>query len=150
MNGVSRTRAGQLDRQALALGPAKPAHKHLGKPRSPYGAGLSRVPEQGVTVRPGANPDAKLTAAQLALALNVTPQLVNTWHTDGYLNADGERVHLPEAGRNWKGHRLFRYLDGAKAEAATRRSARSYRKPRPARDWDTLNRKPSDADARVG
>ncbi|MEV1013761.1 hypothetical protein AB0I89_23710 [Micromonospora sp. NPDC049801] len=103
-----------------------------------------------MTVRPGANPDAKLTAAQLALALGVTPQLVNTWHTDGYLNADGERVYLTEAGRNWKGHRLFRYLDGAKAESATRRSPRSYRKPRPGRDWDALDRKPISADALAG
>ncbi|WP_433460713.1 hypothetical protein [Micromonospora sp. CA-248212] len=102
-----------------------------------------------MTVRPGANPDAKLTAAQLALALGVTPQLVNTWHTDGYLT-NGERVYLPEVGRNWKGHRLFRYLDGAKAESATRRSPRSYRKPRAIRDWDALNRKPSDSDVRVG
>ncbi|MET8278262.1 hypothetical protein [Micromonospora sp. NPDC005174] len=99
-------------------------------------------------MRPGANPDAKLTAAQLALALNVTPQLVNTWHTDGYLT-NGERVYLPEAGRNWKGHRLFRYLDGAKAEAATRQSPRSFRKPCAVRDWDALDRKPSHADAWV-
>lgn len=89
-------------------------------------------------MRPTANPDAKLTARQLAHALGVTPQLVNTWHTDGYLTPTGERVHLPEVGRNWKGHRLYRYLDGAKAEAATRRSPKSFRKPRG--QWAELDR----------
>ena len=88
---------------------------------------------------PTANPDAELTARELATALGVSPQLVNRWHTYGWLNADRERVYLPEAGRNRKGERLFRYIDGVRAEAATRRSPKSYRKPR--RDWDALNRK---------
>ncbi|WP_431728600.1 hypothetical protein [Verrucosispora sp. TAA-831] len=96
-----------------------------------------------MTVPPAANPDAKLTARQLALALGVTPQLVNTWHTDGYLTPGGDRVYLPEAGRNWKGHRQFRYLDAAKAEAATRRSARSHRKPRTAEEWAETDRNAS-------
>lgn len=76
----------------------------------------------------GADPDAKLTARELALALGVTPQLVNTWHTTGYMNRDGVRVYLPEVGRNRKGHRQFRYIDGVRAEACTRRSPSSYRK----------------------
>lgn len=97
-------------------------------------------------MRQTADPNAKLTARELGLALGVSPQLVNRWHTDGYLNADGERVYLVEAGRNWRGHRQFRYLDGAKAEAATRRSPKSYRKPR---DWAALNRKPATTLART-
>lgn len=92
-------------------------------------------------MRPAADPHAKLTAAQLGQVLGVSPQLVNYWHTDGYLTPDGERAHLPEAGRNWKGHRLFHYIDGAKAEAATRRSEKSFRKPRRT-DWADLDRKP--------
>lgn len=93
-----------------------------------------------------ANPDAKLTARQLATALGVSPQLVNRWHTDGYLNHNGERVYLPSVGRNWKGHRLFRYLDGAIAEAVTRQSPKSFRKPlrRPAtgpNSWAERDRK---------
>ncbi|MBM0235947.1 hypothetical protein JNW88_00395 [Micromonospora sp. ATA32] len=91
-------------------------------------------------MRPTADPNAKLTAKELAVALGVSPQLVNRWHTDGYLNRDGERVFLSEAGRSWRGHRLFRYLDGAKAEGATRRSPKSFRKPR---DWAALDRKPA-------
>lgn len=91
-------------------------------------------------MRPNADPDAKLTATELAVAVGVSPQLVNRWHTDGYLNADGERVFLPLADLNWRGHRRFRYLDGAKAEAATRRSPKSFRKPR---DWAALDRKPA-------
>lgn len=78
---------------------------------------------------PSADPDTPLTAKELALALGVSPQLVNRWHTDGYLNRDGEHVCLPMADRNRRGHRRFRYLDGARAEAATRRSAKSFRKP---------------------
>lgn len=93
-------------------------------------------------MRPAANPNAKLTARQLGLALGVSPQLINRWHTDGYLTAKGERVYLPEVGRNWKGHRLFRYLDGAKAEAATSKSPKSYRNPRVV-DWAALDRKPT-------
>lgn len=93
-------------------------------------------------MRPTADPNAKLTAAELAAALGVSPQLVNRWHTDGYLNRDGDRVFLPLADRNWRGHRRFRYIDGAKAEAATRRSPKSYRKPR---DWAALDRKPTSA-----
>ena len=93
-------------------------------------------------MRQTANPDAKLTARELALALGVSPQLVNTWHTDGYVNRDGVRVYLPLADRNWQGHRRFRYIDGAKAEAATRRSPHSVRKPR---DWAALDRKPDRA-----
>jgi hypothetical protein len=101
-------------------------------------------------VRPVADPEAKLTARELATALKVSPQLVNTWHRDGYLNGDGERMFLPEAGRNWRGHRLFRYLDGARAEAATRRSPRSFRKSgRPATDWAALDRKPNQSALQV-
>lgn len=101
-------------------------------------------------MRPIADPQAKLTARELATVLKVSPQLVNTWHRDGYLNGDGERMFLPEAGRNWRGHRLFRYLDGAKAEAATRRSPRSFRKPgRPGVDWAALDRKPGGVPAQV-
>lgn len=91
-------------------------------------------------MRQTADPNAKLTARELAVALGVSPQLVNTWHTDGYVNRDGERVFLPMVDRNWKGHRRFRYLDGAKAEAETRRSRHSFRKPR---DWAALDRKPA-------
>ncbi|MFG1659064.1 hypothetical protein ACGFIY_21280 [Micromonospora chersina] len=91
-------------------------------------------------MRQTADPDAKLTAAELGKALGVSAQLVNRWHTEGYLNRDGMRVFLPMADRNWRGHRRFRYLDGAKAEAATRRSPKSYRKQR---DWAALDRKPT-------
>jgi hypothetical protein len=99
-------------------------------------------------VRPTANPNAELTARQLAAALDVTPQLVNRWHTDGYLNRAGERVYLAAVGRNRLGHRLFRYLDGAIAEAATRQSPKSYRKPvrRPASgagSWAERDHKPT-------
>jgi hypothetical protein len=101
-------------------------------------------------MRPVADPGAKLTACELATALGVSPQLVNRWHTVGYLAGDGERVFLAEAGRNWRGHRLFRYLDGARAEAATRRSPRSFRKSgRPAADWAALDRKPSQSALQV-
>lgn len=100
-------------------------------------------------MRPVANSEAKLTARELATVLGVSPQLVNTWHRDGYLNAAGERVHLPEVGRNWRGHRLFRYLDGARAEAATRRSPRSFRKT-DRTDWAALDRKPGGVPAQVG
>lgn len=101
-------------------------------------------------MRTGVNPNAELTAKQLAFVLGVSPQLVNHWHTDGYRTPDGQHVHLPEAGRNRQGHRLFRYLDGAKAEAATRQSPKSYRKPgRSVADWAALDRKPSTSLARV-
>lgn len=88
---------------------------------------------------PSVDPDTRLTAKELALALGVSPQLVNRWHTDGYLNRDGEHVYLPMADRNRRGHRRFRYLDGARAEAATRRSPKSFRKPN---GWAEVNRKP--------
>jgi phytoene/squalene synthetase len=88
---------------------------------------------------PAANPDAELTARELATALGVSPQLVNRWHTYGWLDADRNRVYLAEVGRNRKGERLFRYIDGVRAEAATRRSPKSYRKPRGG--WSDLNRK---------
>lgn len=91
-------------------------------------------------MRQTADPDAKLTAAELGKVLGVSAQLVNRWHTEGYLNRDGVRVFLPMVDRNWRGHRRYRYLDGAKAEAATRRSPKSYRKRR---DWAALDRKPS-------
>lgn len=81
-----------------------------------------------------ADPNALLTARQLAEALGVTQQLVNYWHTDGYLNAAGERVFLDSPKRNRKGARLFRYIDAAVAEATTGASAKSYRRvstPRP-------------------
>lgn len=97
-------------------------------------------------MRQTADPNAKLTARELATALGVSPQLVNRWHTDGYLNRDGERVFLPLADRDWRGHRRFRYLDGAKAEAATRRSPKSFRK---LRDWAALDRKPTGKLART-
>lgn len=125
------------------VGPGRVCPPHVTKPRSHHGAGLRRIPEGGDALRPAANLDAKLTARELGLALGVTPQLVNRWHTDGYLDRDGERVWLPEAGRNWRGHRLFRYLDGAKAEAATRRSPKSFRSgSRDTSGWAELDRKP--------
>jgi hypothetical protein len=100
-------------------------------------------------MRPTADPNAKLTAKELATALGVSPQLVNRWHTDGYLDAAGQRVFLAEADRNWRGHRRFRYLDGAKAEAATRRSPKSFRKPRRVGDWAALDRKPNQSAMQV-
>lgn len=88
-----------------------------------------------------ADPNALLTARQLAQALSVLPQLVNRWHTKGYLNAAGERVYLTEAGRNDKGERLFRYIDAAIAEATTGNSAKSYRKVSKRRGtWAELDR----------
>lgn len=77
------------------------------------------------------NPDAKLTARQLATVLGVSPQLVNRWRTFGWIDpVTKERRYLQVADRNTVGDRRYRYLDGAQAEAATRKSDKSFRKTR--------------------
>lgn len=77
------------------------------------------------------DPDALLTASQLAALFQVTVAAVCNWVSRGYRNADGETEHLKPArdsrGRVIKDSRgciLYRLLDAAKAEAATSKAAR--------------------------
>lgn len=61
------------------------------------------------------NPDELLTTAQAAELAGVTPQAVRVWH---------HRGHLEPAGRNDRGHNLWRLVDVARAEHHTREHAR--------------------------
>jgi DNA-binding transcriptional MerR regulator len=59
--------------------------------------------------------DAKLTASQAAEYAGVTVQAIVNWR---------QRGHLHPAGFNGEGRRVYRLLDVAKAEHATRGRAR--------------------------
>lgn len=60
-------------------------------------------------------PDSLLTTAEAANTAGVTVTTIRSWVNRG---------HLEAAGLNERGHPLYRLLDVAKAEAATRDHAR--------------------------
>jgi hypothetical protein len=65
-----------------------------------------------------------LTTAQAAEIAHVRPSAITNWVKRGYLLATGERAYLPVADRDDRGRPLYRFLDVAKAERATRARAR--------------------------
>lgn len=61
-----------------------------------------------------------ITADEAAALCKVTAIAVRHWANRGYVGLDGERTKLPVAGTDRTGRRLYRMLDVAKAERATR------------------------------
>lgn len=71
---------------------------------------------------PAIDPDAKLTASQLAAWFGVTVAAVCNWVSRGHLSpARDTRGRVIKDG---SGRMLYRLLDAAKAEAATSKAAR--------------------------
>src|SRR5688500_6542649 len=103
-------------------------------PRPSHRAGAFALPEE-VAVDRLYGPNALLPAFLLARRLALSRQLVNYWHKSGKLEQAGEGVD---------GRPLFRFIDGAKLEAAMRDNPNSRRKPR--RDWDTRDRNSNGGD----
>ena len=78
------------------------------------------------------DPDALLTASQLAAWFEVTVAAVTNWVSRGHLSpAKDSRGHTIKAAR---GRPLYRLLDGAKAEAAAAEAAVAPSFPPPYRE----------------
>lgn len=94
-------------------------------------AGLSSF--TGVTVNERI---AHLPRDVAAHAAGVSPETVKKWASRGWVDPDtGERRTLPVAGRDWRGHPLYRYTDVMAAERATRRRGRK----RGQQHWAAMN-----------
>lgn len=65
-----------------------------------------------------------ITADEAARHCGVTAKTVRAWANRGYTDPTGKRVQLPVSGCDRSGRRLYRLLDVAKAEHATRARAR--------------------------
>lgn len=65
-----------------------------------------------------------ITATEAARRLQVTVAAVTNWATRGYRSETGEKVVLPVRGLNERGHKLYRFIDVALAERATREHAK--------------------------
>lgn len=71
--------------------------------------------------------DSLITAAEAADLCDVSVVTIRGWANRGYLTRAGERAKLPVAGVNAAGHKVYRLIDVAKAEQATRERARRDR-----------------------
>ena len=85
--------------------------------------------------------DSLITAIQATRICGVTPQTVRKWCSRGYIDSDGQRRQLSVAQLDEQGHKLFRLLDVAIAERATRYSGRGRK-----RRADELSDWPHDVD----
>lgn len=65
-----------------------------------------------------------ISTKDAAYMAGVTLAAISNWRERGYVNALGERVHLVPADYDSRGRPLYRWLDVAKAERATRDRAR--------------------------
>lgn len=65
-----------------------------------------------------------ITAEEAAALCGVSSRAVKNWANRGYVDKTGSRVRLPVAGRDRQGRNLYRQIDVAKAEYATRERAR--------------------------
>lgn len=65
-----------------------------------------------------------VTASEAASLCGVSAVTIRAWANRGYRGADGVVVKLPVIGRDRQGRNLYRLLDVAKAEHATRARAR--------------------------
>lgn len=68
--------------------------------------------------------DALITAAEAATHAQVSHVSIRNWANRGYRGLDGQWHHLPVSGKDRQGRNLYRLLDVAKAERATRERAR--------------------------
>lgn len=68
--------------------------------------------------------EAKLTANQAAGIAGVSVATIRQWASRGYVTPDGDRNYLKAVDRNEHNHPLYRLIDVAKAERATRERAR--------------------------
>lgn len=68
--------------------------------------------------------DSLITAGEAAGLCGVRAVTIRNWANRGYLDRAGTRVMLPVSGRDRQGRNLYRVLDVAKAEHATRSRAR--------------------------
>lgn len=71
-----------------------------------------------------------ISAAAYAKEVGLDRSQINRWVTRGYLNADGERIHVVPVGERKAGKRTYRVYDRgdlAAAELATRHRAPTLR-----------------------
>ena len=68
--------------------------------------------------------DSLITASEAAGLCGVAEVSVRNWANRGYVGRDGTRCTLPISGKDRRGRNLYRLLDVAKAERATRERAR--------------------------
>lgn len=68
--------------------------------------------------------DSLITSTEAANLAGVTVAAISNWRERGYLTRDGQRVHLAPAEHDQRGRPLYRWIDVAKAERATRDRAR--------------------------
>jgi hypothetical protein len=65
-----------------------------------------------------------LSTTDAASIAGVSVAAVSNWRERGYLNCNGERVYLEPAGYDRRNRPMYRWIDIAKAEHATRGRAR--------------------------
>lgn len=68
--------------------------------------------------------DSLITAGEAAGLCGVRAVTIRAWASRGYVDRHGDRVLLPVSGRDRQGRNLYRVIDVAKAEHATRERAR--------------------------
>lgn len=64
--------------------------------------------------------DSLITAKEAAALCGVSAVTIRTWSSRGYIDTRGEGQKLEPKGRDRQGRNLYRLLDVAKAENATR------------------------------
>ncbi|MEJ9080757.1 hypothetical protein WKY82_20275 [Gordonia malaquae] len=68
--------------------------------------------------------DSLLTAAEASALARVSAISVRNWANRGYRGVDGQWHRLPVSGKDRQGRNLYKLIDVAKAERATRARAR--------------------------
>lgn len=65
-----------------------------------------------------------LSTTDASRLAGVSVAAISNWRERGYLDATGKRVHLEPAATDRRGRPMYRWIDIAKAEHATRGRAR--------------------------
>jgi hypothetical protein len=68
--------------------------------------------------------DSLISTTEAANLAGVSVAAISNWRERGYLTVTGERVHLTPACHDGRNRPLYKWIDVAKAERATRERAR--------------------------